>query len=148
MPNLTITEITQAIADTLSAAQDVNIAQALEAITEGIQDAPLLQVYHEHEDTDPSGETHQTTFKGGVQQSHQIYYVDCYARQRAHIGHDMAAVAALTEAVRAVLAAQKPKPYFGLEGIQSLRWEANRVQFEYAAVKYAGVRFEIEIRVF
>lgn len=148
MSDISITQITQSIAATLAASAGVNEAQRLDTLAEGIQNAPLLQVYWEHEDTDAAGSTQQTTFRGGVMQSHQRYYVDCYTRQRASIGEDMAAVATLTEAVRAVLAAQKLKPYFGLAGIQAFRWEANRVTFEYGAVKYAGTRFEIELRVY
>lgn len=143
MASPTITEITQAIDDTLSAAGVTT--QSLTSLTEAIQDPPLVQIYYSAEDADTGG-TSRMTLAGANAQSHMTFVIDAYARQRAHIGEDLAAVATLAQAIRVVLKAQA-RPFFGLEGIGSFHWSASYAPFEYGGVAYAGIRFEVELWV-
>lgn len=148
MSDLTFTQITQGIRDTLSAAEGVNRDQSGVDLTESIPDTPLLQVYFETEDTDGSGNTGQTTFRAGVRVAHITIHADVYVRQRNNIDQDIAACETMAEAVRAQLAAQKLKPYFDLDGLQAFHWRTQRVTFAYGSVEYSGIRFVIEVYVF
>jgi hypothetical protein len=148
MTQLTFTQITKSIRDTLASAKGMNRAESGQEITESIPDVPLLQVYFETEDTDGSGNTGQTTFRAGVRVSHVTVHTDVYVSQRAHIDQDIAACEAMAEEVRSILADQKIKPYFGLDGLQAFQWRAQRVTFTYGAVDYSGIRFVIEVYVF
>ncbi len=145
---ITFTQIVDAIKTTLATATGISEGQSGDTITESIQNLPLVQVYFESEDTSAFSENDRLTFKAGVRAPHITVYADVYARQRAHIGEDMTAVQTLAEAVRSVLEAQDTKPYFGLSGLQAYRWRSERVTFEYAHVKYAGIRFTIEVWVY
>lgn len=148
MTEITITQIVQAIADTIDTEPTVKQVQSGLTLSESIQNQPVVQVYWEDENIDAASQNDRTTFKAGVRQSELTINADVYVRQRAHIGEDMAAVMTLAEAVRNTLAAQKIAPFFNLEGIKSYHWRAERVTFEYADVKYAGIRFIITIRVY
>lgn len=150
MAEITITQIVAAVAATIGAdTSEVEEVQSGELLTESIQNEPVAQVYWESEETDVSGETDRTTFGGVIQQSEVILHIDVYVAQRAHIGQDMARAMVLAEDVRGALVGQRQaKPFFGLEGLKSFRWRAERVTFDYSNVKYAGIRFVLTIRVY
>lgn len=123
-------------------------SQSYDELTEGIHDEPLQQVYPESGDivsTDSGTQTH--TFRGGVVQSVHIIHVDYYARQRSHIGEDMAALVDGVDEIYTALEAAGCPP-FGLDGIKNFQWSWQRVAFEYGGVFYMGARFTLRLRVF
>ena len=148
MTTLTITQITEGIRDTLAPAEGLKRVESGVTLTESIPDTPLLQVYFQDEETDIASQTDRTTFRGGVKQAGVTHHADVYVRQRGNIGEDIAACEEMAEAVRTLLASQNTKPYFGLDGLKAFHWRAERVTFEYADVKYSGIRFVITTRVF
>ncbi len=143
-------EIIDAIANTLSAATGLTYPQSYNELKDGMQDMPTLQVYWDDTGQDLTGNVDRSSFGAGVRQSAVTIIADLYARQRAHLDEDMAALMPLVTAIRVVLEEQKTKPYFGLDAIKGFQWTARRVIFEYgdAAVKYMGARFTITVRVF
>ena len=148
---ITIVQINSAIEGTLATATGLTNSQDYNELTEGMQDIPNLQVYWRSANQDPIGNTTQRSFRGGVKQTDLTFYADLYARQRSHIGEDMAALLPLVDAISAVLEAQKTKPLFFLFVIQALTsWRADQVVFEYGdpLLKYVGARFTITVRVF
>lgn len=145
---ITITQIVEAIKTTLKADDGGLRAQAGVDLGEGIADTPTLQVYWEAENTDAESQNDRTTFKGGVQQSGITVNADVLVHERGEIGENMAAVQVMAETIRTRMNRMKKGPFFGLTGIKSFKWRAERVTFEYAEVKYAGIRFAIEVRVY
>ena len=148
--SITIAQICDAIASTLSAATTTPRTQSYDELTEGVNDVPMLQVYPENGNQDPSGNTDRTTFKAGVRQTMLTIHADYYAHQRVHIGEDMAALVSGIDALTDIFEAQDTKPYFGLEGIQAFSWSWQRVTFQYGDPQYSyvGARFIINVRVF
>ena len=147
---ITYAQINSAIESKLGTAVGRARSQDFDELTDGMTDTPTLQVYWQRDNTDPQGTTHQTAFGTGVQQMEAIFHADLYARQRSHIGDDMAVLYTVMQAVRETLEAERSSPYFGLEGIKAFRWAAERVTFEYGdpSLPYVGVRFVITVRVF
>lgn len=147
---ITYAQITDAIESVLGAATGLERSQSYDELTDGMTDAPTLQVYWQRDVTDPQGTTHQTTFRRGVQQTEMVFYADLFARQRSHIGEDMQTLYAAMESVRTTLEAETVKPYFNLDGIEAFRWTAEKVTFEYGdpVLPYLGVRYTITVRVF
>lgn len=156
--DITFADINTAIATTLSAAEGIVRTQdgandgtadnATTPLSDGMNDTPTLQVYWDEESTDIASETDRTTFQAGVRQSELVYFADAFVKQRESIGEDMARVYPIAQSVRGILAAQNVKPYFGLDGIKSFRWRAQRVLIDYAGISYIGIRFTLTIRVF
>ena len=148
MSLLSITQTNTAIAETLGSAAGISRAQDAADLTEGMPDLPALQVYWQSLSTDAdSADTDRRTFGAGVRVSRLTFHADVYARQRSHLGEDMARVLELAEAVQTVLENQTT-PLFGEEHIQSCHWSAQRVTFDYAGASYAGIRFIIDLTVF
>ncbi|MCK6580361.1 MAG: hypothetical protein L6Q98_19885 [Anaerolineae bacterium] len=151
---ITLAEINTAIAASLGAAtgiarvQDAAKPDPDEGLTEGIADLPMLQVYWQSLDTSTGSENDRIAMRGGVRVTQCVFHADVYARQRGMISEDAARTLELAEAVQEILEAQDVKPYFGLIGVKSFRWTAERVTFDYAGVAYAGVRFVITVWVF
>jgi hypothetical protein len=150
MTSITLGQIIDAIEGALSAAPTLARSMSYDELTEGINDTPLLQVYPEAGDQDPTGNTDRTTFKAGVRQTNLTINCDYYAQQRKHIGEDMAALVDGIDAMTDIFEAQDTKPYFNLEGIKAYHWSWQRVIFDYgdAQIRYIGARFTITIRVF
>lgn len=148
MSRLSITRINTAIASTLGSAAGIARAQDAADLTEGMPDLPALQVYWQSLSTDAgNGDTDRRTFGAGVRVSRLTFHADIYARQRSHLGQDMARVLELAEAVQTALENQS-SPIFGEEHIQSCHWSAQRVTFDYAGASYAGIRFVLDLTVF
>ncbi|MBK8023517.1 MAG: hypothetical protein IPK19_19310 [Chloroflexi bacterium] len=144
MERVTIAAINTAIAETLGGAAGIARAQDAGDLSEGVIDLPAVQVYWQGSTT----ALDRVTFGAGVRQTRLTFHADVYARQRSHLGEDMAKVLVLAEAVQTVLEAQGRPPFFGLAGIRDLRWSAERATFDYGGAAYAGVRFVIEVGVF
>jgi hypothetical protein len=151
MGTITLTAINSAIEAALAAATGLTYSQDYNELTEGMQDIPTLQVYwFSGPKTDPTSGSAQTTFGAGVRQKSITFHADLYARQRSHIGEDMAALLPLVDAIHNVLESQQ-KPYFGLAGIKAIEsWDPRQVIFEYGdqQINYVGARFVIQVRVF
>lgn len=150
MGNITLGQIIDAIEATLSVAPTLARSMSYDKLTEGINDTPLLQVYPESGDQDPTGNTDRTTFKAAVRQTDFTINCDYYAQQRKHIGEDMAALVDGIDAMITIFEAQDTKPYFGLDGIKAFHSSWQRVVFDYgdAQIRYMGARFTLTIRTF
>ena len=150
MTSISIAQMLDAVTSTLATAPILAKAMSYDELTEGMNDLPALEVYWDSLEQDRSTETDRTTFGGGVRQSGISVAIDYYAQQRRHIGEDMAKLVAGLDQLVAILEAQRLSPYFGLAGIKTFGWTAERVTFEYgeAAIKYVGVRFALTLGVF
>lgn len=150
--DVTLLQLCDAVASVVAqAVDDAWRVQRPQDMTEGVTDTPLMQVYPERGGTVASG-TDRRASRAGVRQQEVIVQVDLYAKQRAHIGEDMAALLPAIDAVIAALEQQDVKPYFGLKGagVKAFWWSWDRVTFEYGdmATRYAGARFTLTFTVF
>jgi hypothetical protein len=144
---ITYAEMLTAIHDHLDAALTAR-GQNYDKLTEGMNDTPAFQVYPESMDPASSDSGTQTfTLRGGVIQETHVIHVDYYARQRAHLGEDMALLVDGVDAIVDALEAAGCPP-FGLEGIKNFQWSWSRVLFDYGAVSYVGARFVLRVRTF
>lgn len=150
MTSITLAQIIDAIEGALSTAPTLARSMSYDELTEGINDTPLLQVYPDAGDQDPTGNTDRTTFKAGVRQTNFTINCDYYAQQRKHIGEDMAALVDGIDAMTTIFEAQDTKPYFNLDGIKAFHWSWQRVIFNYGDpnINYVGARFTLTIRTF
>lgn len=148
--SITIGQILDAIEATLSTAPTLARSMSYDELTEGINDTPLLQVYIESGEQDPTSNTDRTTFLAGVRQTELIVNCDYYAQQRKHIGQDMKALVDGIDAMFNIFEAQNSTPYFGLPGIQAFHYSFARDTFAYGAqsINYIVARFTLTIRVF
>lgn len=149
--SITLAQICDAIETTLKAgttSTTIQKSQSYNELTEGVEDLPLLQVYPESGRQDAGGRTDRYTFRGGERQTEFIIHADYYARERSHIGEDMALLVDGIDAIQNVMEAQDQKPYFGLDGLQAFSWSWSRVQIVYGQITYMGARFVITVRVF
>ena len=153
-----ITEIADAIADTLATAMGIKSKQSYDELSEGInnKDCPLIQVYLESLQMDPEGSDDRSSFGGRapvkpLRQKLLAYHVDLYTSRRNHIAQNWAEVHRNVDAILAVLETQDRKPYFTLDGIKAWQLEsANRAMLDYGGpdLLYPGFRFVLSIRVF
>lgn len=145
---LTYAEICDAITATLAVAPSIARAMSYDELTEGMQDQPAFQVYPEGCDPVAArSETHVTTLRGGVIQETHTIHVDYYARQRSHIGEDMAVLVEGVDEIVPILEGETCPP-FGLSGIKNFQWSWNRVVFDYGGVMYMGARFTLRLMTF
>lgn len=148
MTSITLTQIVEAIADTLDGEPTLNEVQWGETLAEAIENMPMAQVYWDGGSTDVASQNDRTTFRAGVRQAEINVIADVFVCPRAHIGQGMAAVMVMAETINGVLEAQKVPPFFGLDGIKSFRWRVERVTIEYSNVQYDAARFTITVRVY
>jgi hypothetical protein len=149
-PVVSVYDLVDAIRNTLQFAPGVQEAQANDTLAESVY-APMLQVYPDSGSASAGGATDRKTFGANrLQVEDLIINVDVYARQRSHIGEDMAASTRLADAVRGVLHQQLTPPFFGHEHIRSFRWRWQRVTFEYGdpQLRYAGIQFVLTVQVY
>lgn len=146
---ITIAQICDAVEETLTASTEIVRSESYDELTEGINsaDTPLMQVYPERGGADQMGTSDRTTFGGGIRVKTYTIHVDYYARQRSHIGLDMAKLVDGIDAIEEILEQQNSLPFFGLAGIKSFQWTWERVQFVYAGAAFMGARFSLIIRV-
>ena len=150
MTQITTAQVCDAIESTLGAAASLARSQSYNELTEGMNDAPTLQVYPEEGSQDPTGNTDRSTFKAGVRQTELTIHADLYARQRSNIGEDMAKLVTCLDEFVTIFEAQDAKPYFGLVGIKAFSWSWSRVVFQYGdpGQSYMGARFIVRVRIF
>ncbi len=150
MTAISIAQICNAVESTLSTAAGLVRTQSYDELTEGMQDAPTLQVYPESGLQDPMGNADRTTFKAGVRQTELVVHADLYARQRSNLGEDMAKLVTVLDQLITILEAQDTKPYFGLTGIKAFAWSWSRVIFQYGdpGQSFMGARFILRLRIF
>ena len=149
-------DVNTAIVTTLAAAlpDAFNQVQDLPDLTEGMNAAPVIQVYPDTGNDAHNSNTGKRTFgnagAGPVVSRQWTFNIDIYAKQRASIGTDIQlSIRLLGDVMQALDAAQAAgAPYFGLEGIQSWTYRWERVTFEYATARYAGVRIIVTINIF
>lgn len=148
--SITLTQIGAALDATFATVPGLTYVHQPGELREGMQDAPLLQIYPDTLAQDPEGNADRTTFRAVVRQTVQTWNMDLYARQRSDLGEDMAALLPLVDAIVDRLEQQDTKPYFGLVGIKAFSWTAQRVAFVYGTpeISYAGMRFVLTLRVF
>jgi hypothetical protein len=150
MTDVTLAQLCDAVEATLGAATGLTYSQSYDELTEGMQDMPMLQVYPVSGETDVTGNADRTSFRAGVRQTQTVLHADLFARQRSHIGEDMATLLPLISAVIVKLEAQTTKSYFGLAGVKGFRWRWERVTFAYGdqQLPYVGARFYLTLRLF
>lgn len=157
LATLTLTQICDAIKDTLGASAEIARAQSVGELSDSMEDLPMLRVYPFFAETDQSGSTDRTTFggKGGdentpVRWTKIIINVDVPVDQRSDIGDDMGRVAPVWDAMEVIFAEQNVKPYFGLVGIEAFAWNGQLTKFEWnnPQLPYLGVQFKVNIEVF
>ncbi|MDZ4768357.1 MAG: hypothetical protein SGJ24_04450 [Chloroflexota bacterium] len=146
--SVSISAINTAIAETVGTATGIVRVQDVPDLTEGAHDLPLVQVYWQSSVTDDEGSTDRLTFGAGVRLTRLTYHADVYARQRSHLGEDVAKTLALAEAVQTVLERERGGAFFGLAGVKALRWSAERITIENGGTQYMGARFIIDVWVF
>lgn len=130
---ITLVQILDAINDTLGAAAGMARSESYDELTEGIHDLPMLQVYPESCEQDPSGAVDRTAFRGGVRQTYFMINADLYAQQRAHIGEDMAKLVAMLDTMQDVFEEQDYPPYFDLMVSRRFRGGGNAQRFSMAS---------------
>jgi hypothetical protein len=154
MARITFTEMTTAVALALESSAAFRQVQApgtaLQPMGEGIAETPTAQVYLEAMNLSAT-DTDRRTFGGRqhaglrpVRQRKVTLHIDVYARQRSNLADDVTAVQELADVVEEVLESQTHKPYFNLD-IEAFHYRLERVVFEYASVKYSGLRFVLDL---
>jgi hypothetical protein len=153
---VTVAQICDAVDDTLGqvlvASGDLLVSQSYDEMTESVPDDKLLQIYPEEQlQTSVGSETQKMTLGSDPYIDEEIVInVDYYARQRSHIGEDMAQLVSGIDAIRANLKTQNCPNPFGLTGLATFQWSWRRVIFEYGGPeqKYMGARFRLVLRTF
>lgn len=145
MATYTLDELIDGIETVLGAAASLSRSQTYDEITEGIHDAPLLQVYPEENlGTSYASATDALTLSGKHSVKEYLIHADLYAQQRAHIGEDMAALVTGINELEDILEAHHTAR-FNLAFVISFRWSWRRVTFDYGGVMYVGARFFITV---
>lgn len=117
----------EAVAATLTVGLPDARVQALEDLSDGLADLPLIQVHWTDDDIDPYGNTDQTTFRGGVKQVTMTMQLWGFIRARSVYADDTVAVAEWVDKLRVVLFAQDVTK-FGTAGSPRIRSFAIRTE--------------------
>lgn len=132
-------------------------SQNYDAISEGIVNLPLFQVYWQNGTVGSA--TDRATYGAGVRISDLVFHVDLYVDARNHSDKIFVSMFPLLNAIDEILSSQDRKPYFGLtraDGtpiIKSYQYSYERATFSYETGtdvnrQYPGIRFIINCRVF
>jgi len=154
MATVTIGQICNAIATTLSATPGLVRTQSYNQLTEGMNDLPTLQVYPENWETSMGSDTDRIAFVDpltgipGHRYTEVVLFLDLHVRQRSQLDEDWGAAINMADALDNQLNLEGACPHFGLAGIRTFRWFAQRVIFGYAQVDYVGFRFTLTVRIF
>lgn len=145
---VTLAQCCDALDATLGAAASLATHQSYDELTESINEPPLLQVYWES--IAPAGtETDRSTYQAGIRHTALVFHADLYAAHRSgNIGQEMKVALPIADEIVAILEAQDTKPFFGLVGVKTYAWRAERATFEYAGAMYLGIRFVITLGIF
>lgn len=148
--HVSLLQIADAIAGTLSTIQEDWRVQTAQNMTESIPETPLLQVYPERGSTDSGSSSDRASFRAGIRRTDVTIFADLYARQRSDISTDLRAAFELFDEIERHLIDQQVKPYFGLPEIKSFNWQWERVTFEYGDpnLPYVGIRITFMVKVF
>lgn len=147
-------QICDAVAGTLSTTPGLERTQSYNELTEGMNTWPTLQVYPDNWEVSFESETDRLTFVDaatgipGHRQTHITIFLDLYVRRRSQVNEDWGEAVDVASALHDKLDEEGDCPHFGLAGIRSFHWSAQRVIFPYAETKYVGFRFTLELRVF
>lgn len=148
----TYSQISSGIADTLSAAVGINVVQHELSLSDAIADVPQIQVYMQ--DDEPHETVERTTFKKGVSWNQTIWNADLFAHERGDLGENIRDVYVFGQAIKDVLNTMQNEnvggvpPFFGVDGIQSYHWRAERMTLEVAAVGYSAIRFVLTLNLY
>lgn len=150
MTAITTEQICDAIATTLGAAAHLKKTQTYKQLSEGVHDTPLLQVYWNSYEQDPTGNADRTTFRGGGRQTDMVIFCDLYAKPRSDLAEGMEKTVQVVEETITILEAQDTKPYFGLTGIKAFHWRWERATLSYGKEEalFDGARLTINLRIF
>lgn len=152
----TIAEICDAvdtyIGEELVTSHELIRSESYDELSEGIQDEQVLQIYPEQilPVSTESGTGMRTLggYNDGVIHETIIITVRYFARQRSHIGDDMAVLVPGIEAIRNKLKAQTACPPFGLSNVGSFQWGGNLTTFDYGGALYIGWEWSLVFEVF
>lgn len=142
--------INTAIADSLRGLAVGGITltvQNYNELTEGMQDAPAVQVYWEEVEGALPGNTSRTTLSGAIRHSKYLFHIDLYARQRSQLAEDMTAVLEWVDAIETSLQGQN-RNFFGVDGVREFHYVARRKLFSAGGVLYAGAQVDVTVHVF
>ncbi len=146
--SITLAQICDAIEGVLAVAATLARSQSYDELTEGVHDCPQLQVYPVAGIQDAGMETDRSSFGGDVRQTGLTIRADYYAKAVSHVAEGMAALVDGIDAMQNELEKQDSQHLFGLEGIKSMRWAWEMVQFVVGQTNYIGARFIITVRVY
>ena len=135
---------------TLITSGDLVAIQNFDELTEGINDQNVLQIYPESGGpVSGNSETHKFTLGSDpVIIEDMVIHLDYYARQRSHLGEDMAQLVTGLDVIRAKIKEECTAcSIFGID-VKNFQWEWNRFVITYAEADIVGVRFILRIRIF
>ena len=118
-------DATEAVADTLAAALPTLRVQCLDDLSDGVQDKPLAQVHFKGSHMDPSGNSGQTSFRGGVKQLDVDIQILVFVHSRSVYGEDIQDTTEWADRVLWVLMSQDTSK-FGTTGSPSVRGDVSR----------------------
>ena len=154
-----LSTLLDAVKTTLEAAASLARTDGYDELTEGMHEAPTLQIWPvRNSGTDWTGQTDRLTLGanvlgqggGGAYKSsvkEYLIYADLYAEVRgASLGEAMVAMVASIEELEEILD-RMAYPLFGLADVLSFRWDWEHVTFDYGKVKYVGARFKLWVKI-
>lgn len=133
-------------------ADGLHQVQNYHELTEGINDAPLAQIYWESLNSPGIGGMPAYTLPNKRYSRDVLFRVDLYVARRNNLDENMKAVVVWADRLwdkleETVLTCD----YFGDDAIWVLNWSAQRVVFSYGntspSLLYPGVRCELTVRV-
>jgi len=148
MSAITLAQVCDAIEGVLDDATTLARSQSYDELTEGVHDCPQLQVYPAAGGQDVGTDTDRSSFQAGVRQTGFTIHADYYAKAVSHVAEGMEALVDGIDAMQNELEKQDTGAKFGLEGIKSMRWNWEMVQFQAGQTLYIGARFLITVRVY
>ena len=159
MGTFLLSTLLNAVKTYLGAAASLSRTDGYNELTEGIHEAPTLQIWPvRNSGTDWTGQTDRLTLGasvlgqggGGAAKSsakEYLIYADLYAEVRgASLGEAMMTMVTGIEELEEILD-RMAYPLFGLDDVLSFRWDWEHVTFDYGKVRYVGARFKIWVRI-
>jgi len=136
--------------DDLVTSGDLVVVQNFDELSEGMNDENVLQIYPESGGpVSGDSETHKFTLgTDPVIIEDATIHLDYYARQRSHLGEDMAQLVTGLDVIRAKIKSECTVcSIFGID-VKNFQWDWNRFVITYAECDYVGVRFTLKVRIF
>jgi len=146
-----VVDVQEAIATTLDdALADVRV-EALEDLSDGLADLPMIQVQFTGYSMDPMGGTDRSSFQGGVKQVEMNVELWGFIRQRGVFADDVVAMSEWADLIRNVLEAQDTT-HFGTTGsprIRSFAHSTETIAWDAADNRsILGFRTTLTLRIF